>query len=181
LELNFIHLMENFPKIKFYYEQPTTIIYRRKNKDCEYTPDFVFFLENDEAVLVEIKDFTGMVDSRVQRKIEALIDYCKLHGFGLLLTNGYSTINYLLSKNCNQEYENEILRRLNENGGRTIFYREFLELQTKFGILWIDFLSMVLKNNLGFYPYIPNHTFKLTLKNNYSLFRETMIKKTTPN
>lgn len=176
LELKFILLMENFQQIKFYFEQPTTIYYQRKNIDFKYTPDFVIFLENSEAVIVEIKDFTGMVDIRVQRKVEALIDYCKLYGFGLLLTNGHSTINYLLSKNCNHDFENEILRRLNENGGRTIFYREFLELQTKFKILWIDFLSMVLKNNLGFYPFRPNHPFKLTLKNNCNLFRETMIK-----
>jgi len=72
LELKFILMMENFPQIKFYFEQPTTIYYQRKNIDFKYTPDFVFFLENDEAVIVEIKDFTGMVDSRVQRRIEVL-------------------------------------------------------------------------------------------------------------
>lgn len=174
IELNFILMLERFPKVKYYIEQPTTIEYQRIKKDYKYTPDFVFFLENNEAVIVEIKDFNGMTDVRVQRKIEALIEYCKIHGFGLLLTNGFATINYLLSKSCNLEFEKEIIKKLNKNEGRIIFFKEFKLIQKKYNVQWIDFLSMVIRNNLGLYPF----PFKLTLKNNYFLFRETMIKPT---
>lgn len=174
LELNFVLMLEQFPLVKYFLEQPVTIPYQRNNKDSNYTPDFVFFLENNEAVIVEIKDLNGMADIRVHRKIKALIEYCKTHGFGLLLTDGYNTINYLLTKTCNTKFKNEIIGKLNENGGRTIFYNEFKEIQNKYNVPWVDFLSMVVENNLGLYPF----PFKLTFKNKYYQFSETMIKTT---
>jgi len=155
-------------------EQPVKIEYQRNNKVAHYTPDFAIFLDNNEAVIVEIKDLNGMTDMRVQRKIEVLIEYCKNHGFGLLLTNGFKTINYLTTKSCNVEFERKILKKLNENGGRTMFFNEFKEIQNKYNVQWIDFLSTVIKNDLALYPF----PFKLTLKNSNIQFRKTMIKTT---
>jgi len=172
LELDFIMQLESFPAVKFYVEQPTRIEYERSGKKHIYTPDFAVFLENNEAFLVEIKDFTGMVDARVHRNIEALIDYCELHGFGLLFTDGKNSINKLLTINYNIEFEKELKLKLEENGGRTIFFEEFKSLQSKFNVKQMEFLSIVLKNNWSLYPF----HFKLSNRNNYHKFRTIILK-----
>jgi hypothetical protein len=174
LELRFILLLERLPIVKYYFEQPVKIEYQKNNKAANYTPDFAIFLDNNEAVIAEIKDLNGMTDMRVQSKIEVLIEYCKNHGFGLLLTNGFKTINYLTTKSCNVEFERKILKKLNENGGRTMFFNEFKEIQNKYNVQRIDFLSTVIKNDLALYHF----PFKLTLKNSNIQFRKTMIKTT---
>lgn len=115
-----------------------------------------------------------MVDAKVHRKREALIEYCTTHGFGLLLTNGRHSIERLLEKEYNKDFENALIDGLNERGGRTIFFNEFKKIQETHHGQWIEFLAIVLKNNLGLYPF----PFKLTKKNNYSKFREVIIKAT---
>ncbi len=170
LELNFILALDNMPMVKFFSEQPTTIEYTRYGRKYKYTPDFVIFLDNNEAIIAEIKDFSGMADNRVQRNMEALIEYCMNYGFGLILTDGKYTLNKLLGKRYNVEFEKELLLKLDENGGRTIFLKEFKIIQAKYNAQWSELLTIVLKNNLGFYPF----PFKLNRRNNYKLFRDTM-------
>jgi len=55
-----------------------------------------------------------------------------------------------------------------------MFFNEFKEIQNKYNVQWIDFLSTVIKNDLALYPF----PFKLTLKNSNIQFRKTMIKTT---
>ena len=46
-----------------------------------------------------------MADVRVHKKIDGLIDFCRKHGFGLLLTNGEKSIHYVLSKRSDPVFE----------------------------------------------------------------------------
>jgi hypothetical protein len=170
-EFNFILNLENFPEVKFYVEQPKTIEYTRNNKNYIYTPDFAVFLESNEVFFVEIKDFSGMADSRVQRNIEALIDFCSDRGFGLLLLEKKESIKYLLDYEINVQFRNELRSRLNENSGRTIFFKEFKSIQEAYSAKWIEFLSIVVNENWSLYQY----PFKLTNRNPYQKFRETFI------
>jgi hypothetical protein len=169
LESDFILKLENFPKVKFYVEQPETIKYTRNDKEYIYTPDFAVFLESSEVFFVEIKDFVGMVDGRVQRNLEALIDYCSARGFGLLLLEKTESINHMLGYEFNEQLRNEFRLRLNENEGRTIFIKEFKAIQETYNFKWIEFLRIVVSENWSFYQF----PFKLTNRNPYQKFRET--------
>lgn len=171
LESDFILKIENFPKVKFYIEQPETIKYTRNNKEYIYTPDFAVFLESNEVFFVEIKDYTGMVDARVHRSLEALIDFCSALGFGVLLINGKKTIKYVLDHKFNPLFSDVLKSKLNENQGRTIFFEEFKAIQETYKANWIEFLSIVLNENWSLYT-IP---FKLVNRNPYQKFRETFL------
>ncbi|WP_025663302.1 TnsA endonuclease N-terminal domain-containing protein [Aquimarina megaterium] len=171
LELDFINNIEQFPIVKTYVEQPVTIEYIFNGKSHIYTPDFAVFLNNNQGVLVEVKDFTGMVDAIVQRKIEALIDYCQKHGFGLLLTTGKDYIDKLMCHTYNKDFEEELRRRLQEKGGRTMFFKEFKMIREQYNAVWIELLVIVLKNDWCLYP-MP---FKLTMRNNRQKFRKTIV------
>ncbi len=166
LELNFIYILENSPKVKYYLEQPITIQYGKYH----YTPDFVVILDNDEVFITEIKDFSGMVDYRTQRKIEALIDYCKTNGYGIILTNGKDTINKLFFRDGNYDFEKELIEMLNQK--EIMYYSDYKNIERKYNFLWTDFLVVVLRNNLRLYSYQP---FRLFKENNCDLFRKTMI------
>ncbi len=172
LELKFIKQLESFPRVKHYTEQPVKIVCRTKNKTFEYTPDFAVLLDTDEIILVEIKNFAGMVDARVHNKIEAMIDYCKENGLGLLLTDGNKSINEILNYDHKKAFEKELEIRLNERNGRTMFFAEFQDLRDRYSATMMDLYSIVLKNNWSLYPFL----FKLSNKNPYQKFRKTMIK-----
>ncbi len=169
LELNFILLLEKASRVKYYIEQPLKINYTRNGANYSYTPDFAVFLENNEIFIVEIKDYTGMVDCRTQRRIEALIDYCKEKGFGLLLTDGKYTITKLLTKQYNTEFEAELNDRL--SNGKTMLYNEFKEMQDRYNVKWIELLQVVVKNNWSLHPF----PFGLRNTNGYGVFRENLI------
>lgn len=164
--------LEDFPKVKFYVEQPETIKYIHNNKVYIYTPDFAVFLESNEVFFVEIKNFTGMVDARVHRSLEAFIDFCSNLGFGLLLLNSNGTIKHVFDHEFNPLFRDELKSKLNENGGRTIFFEEFKAIQETYKAHWIEFLSIVLNENWSLYPF----PFKLSNRNSYPKFRETFIR-----
>lgn len=172
LELAFIKALESFPKVRFYVEQPIQIKYNLNDKIMVYTPDVAVYLDDGQAFLVEVKDFTGMADERTHKKMEALVEYCHEHGMGVLLTDGRHSIDKLLTRKVDlHDFENELISRMNEGNGRAIFFYEFKEVQKKYNAKWTDFLTLVLKNNWTLYPF----PFKLTRKSNCKLFREVFI------
>ena len=44
--------------------------------------------------------------------------------------------------------ERKILKKLNENGGRTMFFNEFKEIHSIFNVQWIDVISTIVKNHI---------------------------------
>ena len=174
VELDFIKKLEANSVVVSYLEQPVTIFYVRNEIEYQYTPDFAILLEDGRCLIAEVKQsYADMMDARVHRRMEALIEYCEKHGFGLLLTNGRYSLNYLVNYPCTPGLEKELQNRLDERGGRTIFFKEHREILVGHNAKKIELLSLVLKNNWGFYPF----PFRLTSKNSYSTFREKIINK----
>lgn len=171
LELDFILKLESFPRVEWFLEQPDTLYYTKSSKELRYTPDFAVMLDTKEMFIVEIKPLVNMLDCRVQNKIEQLIDYCKEHGFGLLLTDGTRTINDLFDKIYDRELEKELLEKVNESGDRTILLKEIQELLHSYNTGMSAILPIILKNNLEFCPY----PFKLTNRNSNYKFRQFLI------
>ncbi|MBK6964905.1 MAG: hypothetical protein IPH20_13450 [Bacteroidales bacterium] len=112
-----------------------------------------------------------MSDARVHRKMEALIDFCEYHGFGLLLIEERESIKWLLNQEINIPFRDEIKLKLNENGGRTIFFAEFTALKEIYKAKWTELLAIVLTENWSLYPY----PFILRNRNPYQKFRETFV------
>jgi hypothetical protein len=149
LEFRFIQILEALPIVKYYVEQPITVEYYSNNKHHTYTPDFAVLLATNEGFLVEVKDCLRMADCRVQRKVKALIDYCKTNGLGFLLTNGRHTINHILRYNYSKELEDEIKQLFCQY--KILTYGKFLELKNKYNFKQVEFLAMVLSNNWIYY------------------------------
>lgn len=170
IELDFIKQLEGMKNVKFYYEQPVQIQYRRGRRKQTYTPDFGIYLQSKEFVLVEIKDLSGMLDNRVQMKTEALLDFCSKRGFGLLLTDGRNTVDKLMKVKNNRKLEKEILTALHNNVLRK---RHYEEIAKKCHSTQNELLKVIIKHNLEYKPY----PFKLQPGNENRIFRQVFIEK----
>jgi hypothetical protein len=170
-ELEFIHTLESSPQVSYYLEQPVTIEYIKWDVERCYTPDFLVLLKSGKCVLVERKDLDGMVDATVHRRMEALMDYCKEKGYGILITNGKYSINHLRKYPYNLDLETDLRNILLEKGEKGITYYHYKILMDKHKAKKVEFLSIVLNNNWNYYPY----PFRLTPNNIYPRFRERIL------
>lgn len=171
IELEFIKTLEKSNKVLFYYEQPAQIHYWRGRRKQTYTPDFLLFLVTKEIVLVEIKDLPGMLDYRVQAKIEGLLKFCSERGFGLLLTDGKHTIDKIKKIRVNKKLEKEILCFANQE---TLRKKECNQIMKDCNCTQNELLKVILKNDLRYRPF----PFRLQKKKTpNTIFRHVLIEK----
>jgi hypothetical protein len=101
VEYEFIKKLEANPSVLYYLDQPAIIQYTRNDIDYQYTPDFAVLLDDCRCFITEVKfSYAEMLDARVHRRMEALIEFCEKNGMGLLLTNGRYSLNYLANYPC---------------------------------------------------------------------------------
>lgn len=170
LELSFMIQLESLKNVLFYYEQPVQIPYWRGRKKQTYTPDFGLYLTTKEFVLVEIKDLPSMLEDRVQRKTEALLDFCSKKGFGLLFFDGKHTFDKLLTLKNNRKLEKEILQAIAENPLRK---KQYDEITKKCNSTQHELWKVIIKHNLKFRSF----PFKLQHGNCNNMFRQVFIEK----
>lgn len=170
MELKFIRQLEEMENVRFYYEQPVQIRYRRGPRKRTYTPDFGIYLDTQEFVLVEIKDLPSMLEDKVQMKAEVLLDFCAEKGFGLLFFDGQYTFDKLLKGRNNRQLEKAVLSAMGETVLRKRQYDEIAKAcRSTLPELW----KVVIKHNLRFRSY----PFKLQRGNKNQLFRQVFIEK----
>lgn len=170
LELNFIRQLEQMKMVLFYYEQPVQIPYWRGRKKQNYTPDFGIYLDTKEFVLVEIKTLSGMLEDRVQLKVEALLDFCSKKGFGLLFFDGKNTFDKLIKIRNNRKLEREILSAVNKN---VLHKKQCREILNKCNSTQKELFKVIIKHNLKFRSF----PFKLQHGNKNELFRKVFVEK----
>ncbi len=170
LELAFIKQLEEMKSVRFYYEQPVQVKYKRSKIRKDYTPDFGVFLDTNEFVLVEIKDLPGMLENKVQMKIEGLIDFCSQRGFGLLLTDGKNTIDTINRAKDNKGLEQDIMALI-KNG--LIRKEECQQLMKKNNASLMELYKIVLHNKLKYRSY----PFHLKDGNKNHIFYQVFVEK----
>ncbi len=176
-ELNFIRALEASSTVAYYLDQPVTITYERKGKQLTYTPDFAVLLADGRCFFAEVKaNFHDLMDTRLHRSMEKLMNFCQEHGFGLLLSVGSRSFDYIAQQPIHTGLETAIREKL-VLGRRTIFLNEFEQIISQVGAKKIDALAVILKNNWGYYPF----PFKLTSRNPYGTFRKLVIEQIMKN
>lgn len=170
IELDFIKMLEESKRVKFYYEQPVQIKYWRGRRKVTYTPDFGVYLNTKEFVLVEIKDLPGMIENLSQMKTEALVDFCCKKGFGLLFTDGKNTIDKILKVKINRKLEKDILSAVRDNVLRKKQCKEILK---KCNATQNELLKIIIRQDLKFRSY----PMKLQTGGKNEIFRHVFIDK----
>jgi len=170
IELDFIRKLEQLEIVEYYFEQPVRIPYWRSKLKKTYTPDFGVFLKTNEFILVEIKDLPGMLENKVQMKIEGLLAFCYAKGFGLLLTDGKNTFEKINRFKINKELETEILQI---TAYTTLRKKEWNELMKKHNATNNELMKIVTRNNLKYNSF----PFQVKTGNKNHVFRQVFIEK----
>lgn len=150
LEEKFFKKLEQNKRVLYYWHQPITVPYWRGKIKTHTTPDAGIILEGLKVVIVEVKPLAGMLDYKVQMKVEGLLKYCSENGCGFLLTDGKDTLEKIRKVKCNQKLEKELLQLL-EN--RSILKRECKELMVKHNATQNELLKIIFKNQLRYRPF----------------------------
>jgi hypothetical protein len=174
VELDFIQKLEANNTVRSFLEQPVHIPFNENGKPSQYTPDFAILLTDGRFLIAEIKSSCEeMLDAALHQKMEALIDFCEKNGFGLLLTNGKRSLNYLFHYPCKPGLEEALQSRLNECGDEALSRIECESILRSYQANKDQLLSLVSKNNWGLH----RSPFRLTSKNSFNMFREKIIQR----
>lgn len=164
LERRFVERLEADPHVAFYWEQPVKIPYWRGRRKVGYTPDYGIYLASGHVVLTEVKELTDMLDYRVQRKTEALMEFCARRGFGMLLTDGRHTPKDLLKGKVNRRFEKALLAALDSGPIRGEACREIME---RCGATQGELYRAIIRLGLRFRPFL----MRLQRGNDCRMFR----------
>ena len=117
--------------------------------------------------ITDTLDYFDIDNIAVEIPMDAL-DQLPKSFISLITVENAEEIVTVIKKNDSIELKHTSLKK------KKFTFNEFKEIQNKYNVQWIDFLSTVIKNDLALYPF----PFKLTLKNSNIQFRKTMIKTT---
>lgn len=113
-----------------------------------------------------------MLESGVQIKAKALLDFCSKKGFGLLLTDGKQTIYKIKKTRYNYKLERLLLKEIENNALRK---NQYTEITQNCPHTQNELLKVVLKHNLKYKSY----PFKLQHGTKNEVFRQVFIEKET--
>lgn len=145
LEKDFLLSLENIENVIFYQEQPIKIFYEIDGNGSYYYPDFLFALEDGKAIIAEIKPIFQMALKENLTKWSALKAYCQQQGWGLLVTDGQSSIQQIQQHQIKQDFADFVLGRLRQ---RSLSWSEYKKIKERFNPSRNDFVALVLKNRL---------------------------------
>lgn len=150
LEQRFVHQLEANAHVVFYWDQPIEIPYWRGRRKVNYTPDYGIYLDSGRVVLAEVKELPDMLDYRVQLKTEALMEFCSIRGFGMLLTDGRHTPRDLLKGRVNRKFERALLTALGRGALREPDCREIMR---RCGATTAELHRAIVRHNLRYRPF----------------------------
>lgn len=147
LELKFFEKLEKMKKVLFYWEQPIQASYWRGKRKSHTTPDAGIILDNLKVIIVEVKPLSGMLDYKVQLKVEGLLKFCAETGCGFLLTDGKDTLDKIRKVKCNLKLEKAILKSIDNS---VLYKRECNEILKKCNASQNELLKIIFKHNLKY-------------------------------
>lgn len=92
LEWQVLTALDRFPEVRVYQEQPLAIPYTHAGRARLYIPDVLVHLTTGQVVLIEIKPVAFMGASVNLSKWAAMKALCAERGYGLLITDGQTTL-----------------------------------------------------------------------------------------
>ena len=100
------------------------------------------------GVVVEVKPHYQMALHENLTKWSALQKYCVQNGWGLLITDGYRSIQKLQQHQFAVEFQTALLMALENSRDGTLSWTEYRSIRDQHQATWNDFLAVILKNGL---------------------------------
>ncbi len=145
LERLFFRLLENTPEVIWYAEQALRTSYTVNAKSYFYRPDICVALKDGRCLVVEIKQCREMGFWNNRIKWDALKEFCIKNGWGMLITDGYKTIECLRKRKLNSKFVEQIRDYLDKGAMPLSIYRE---IKYRHGAKDEDFSALVVQEDL---------------------------------
>ncbi|MEU5775081.1 sigma factor-like helix-turn-helix DNA-binding protein [Streptomyces venezuelae] len=118
-ELGVIQLLSHAPQIAYYQEQPLAIGYEFAGRQRTYYPDLLAATVDGRCILIEVKPVYEMAMAVNVAKYRATEEFCRLRGWGLLVTDGHRTRRLLEDRAVDPRLETALIAALDAQGELT--------------------------------------------------------------
>lgn len=157
LEFKLFALLESSSRVYRYQSQPLRIKYGDAKK---YYPDAIFYFQDGTGVICEVKPIKEMGLESNWKKWKALKEFCKLEGYGLLITDGETTFSDLTNHKLNEEYVTQMLEVIEQK--KHIEWSDYYDIKNTYDANWRDLVSFIIQNKL---TYTHDSRFRIVDKN----------------
>ncbi|OEJ21553.1 hypothetical protein AS594_39135 [Streptomyces agglomeratus] len=114
-----IQLLSFAPQIAYYQEQPLAISYQFAGQQRTYYPDILAATEDGRCILIEVKPVYEMAMAVNVAKYQAVEEFCRSRGWGLVATDGNRTRRLLEHRTVDPQLENALTAALDAQGELT--------------------------------------------------------------
>ena len=146
LELKFLRLLECIDEVVEYHEHPFGVAYELDGKKLTYYPDLFILLRNRGGIVVEIIPVFRMALWRNLVSFEILQNYCHKVGLGVLVTDGYFSLEEIRRYHVKKRYASEVMRYLRKKGA--LDWNTYREIRDRHHANRNDFVGLVVQSRL---------------------------------
>lgn len=152
----FLKMAEKSSWIEQFVEYPEEIVYEEEFT-LTFTPDYMMVLEDGSVVMVMLVPYRLFSTQTVQRKWYALMEYCKIHGYGCVLFDMVRGISlkwllHLWEKKDMEKFEKEVLEAMDDRKSHWINSITLGKIMKKHGANLCDIQVLVFRNKLLYVP-----------------------------
>lgn len=152
----FLKMAEKSSWIEQFVEYPEEIVYEEEFT-LTFTPDYMMVLEDGSVVMVMLVPYHLFSTQTVQRKWYALMEYCKIHGYGCVLFDMVRGISlkwllHLWEKKEMEKFEKEVLETMDDRKSHWINSITLGKIMKKHGANLCDIQVLVFRNRLLYVP-----------------------------
>jgi hypothetical protein len=146
MEVDFYRLLEHSKEIAEYHAHPIAVPFSAGERHLIYYPDLFVLLRDGTGIVVEIVPLFRIALWRNLLKFEALKIFCGRVGYGLLITDGYSSFEEIRQYKVNRRYASEVMRYLTNKAA--LDWNTYKEIRDRHHASRQDFVGLVVQNRL---------------------------------
>lgn len=148
-EARVLQRLEDHPAVRIYQEQPLAIPYQDGDRTRLYYPDILMHLTDGRVVVVEIKPPLFMAASINLKKWAGMKMFCAERGYGLLITDGRTTLQDVMRRTPRDPAIGDRLEALIAEHG-ALSYMSYLERLEMTPPHVLQFAAIVIERRLPF-------------------------------
>lgn len=154
----FLKMAEKSSWIEQFVEYPEEIVYEEEFT-LTFTPDYMMVLEDGSVVMMMLVPYRLFSTQTVQRKWYALMEYCKIHGYGCVLFDMVRGISlkwllHLWEKKDMEKFEKEVLEAMDDRKSHWINSITLGKIMKKHGANLCDIQVLVSGTSSSMFPKI---------------------------
>jgi hypothetical protein len=145
LERELLMQLDDHPSVAWFQEQPLALEYELDGTPRIYYPDVLVGLGDGRVIVCEVKPRFQMGLHTNLVKWRAALRFCRLHGYGLLITDGRTSLPDLLARPVPSLFREGMLTALRDG---PLTWPECLTVRHATSAMSIDLVALIVQERL---------------------------------